>query len=328
MGLIKLLKQLVEIPSPSGKEDEIAIFLSDYINNLGFKTKIEDSNLIINSKSDFFVTTHIDTVGTKKPFSFDGKFAHGTGVCDAKGSIAAILISLERIDELNYGIVFFSDEEEGGEGSKIFSGKHKPKMAVVMEPTSLAIAKRQYGSLEVELEIKGEKAHGSMPEFGINAIEKTIEFFESLKSLKTKFPPIKFSILKIEGGSDEYVIPDRCKVKLDFVYPPEVSVSQLKNKILNISKYYGSVEIIEECGGFEGVKVVELLERAIKMAKLGVRYSEMPSWTDAINLKLSNCDVAVWGPGELRYCHTEMERIDVNEILKASDVLVRLNELV
>ena len=323
MEVVEILKKLVEIPSPSGEEEKIIEFLCGFIENLGFKVKIDNSNLIVNP-SDFFVVTHVDTVSIKSSFSFNGEFAYGTGVCDAKGSIAAVLLALEKIDELKYGIAFLSDEEEGGEGSKVFSSKYKPKMAVVMEPTSLTIANKHYGSLEVEITVKGKASHGSMPEYGINAIEKSFELLKSLKSLETS---VKQSILRIEGGSNEYVIPNNCKLKIDFTFPPEMDVKKLKNQIFKLARNYGNIEILEENMGFESGEVVKKLEKAIKMAGLDVKYSEMPSWTDAINLRLNGCDAVVWGPGELKYCHTEKERIDLNEIVKASDVLVKLNKI-
>ncbi|RLI78120.1 peptidase M20 [Archaeoglobales archaeon] len=316
---IELLKKLVEIPSPSGEEEEIVGFLYDYIKNLGFKVVKDGLNLVVNP-AEFFVVTHVDTVSIKRPFSFDGKFAYGTGVCDAKGSIVSILLVLERIDELNFGIALLSDEEESGEGSKHFASKYKPRMAVVMEPTSLTIANKHYGSLEVEVIVKGKTSHGSMPEYGINAIEKSFELFGVLKLISTKH-----SILKIEGGSDEYVTPDTCKIKIDFVFPPEVDVERLKRQVFGLISKYGDIKIVEEYGGFKSGEVVKRLEKAIKLAGLDLKYSAMPSWTDAINLRLEGCDAVVWGPGELQYCHTEMEKINPREIMEASGVLVKLN---
>ena len=54
----------------------------------------------------------------------------------------------------------------------------------------------------------------------------------------------------------------------------------------------------------------------------------MRSWTDAINFREAGWDVVVFGPGELHLCHTERERIKIDDILKAKDVLVALNEII
>ena len=52
----------------------------------------------------------------------------------------------------------------------------------------------------------------------------------------------------------------------------------------------------------------------------------MRSWTDGVNLK-ATADVVVWGPGNMEFCHTENEKVDIEEILKASNVLINLNNL-
>ena len=322
MDAVNLLKRLVEVPSPSGREDAMIELLTDLLEDMGYKTTVQEGEVrnvvVADSTPLMWVVTHMDTIPIKSEFRFDGTYAYGTGVCDAKGSIAAILLALEKIDELSVGIALLSDEEEGGRGSKQFVEEYRPKNAVVMEPTSLKIANRHYGSLEVVVEVTGVAAHGSLPECGDNAIEKAFRLVEELRVGK-------FSVQEIAGGSDEYVIPDFCRLRLDFVIPPDVKAAELKDEVVRIAGKYGSVEVVEESDGF--VDESPLLEEALRRSGVGVEYSEMPSWTDAINLKKAGCRVVVWGPGELAYCHTERERIAIDEIVKAANVIVSLNEI-
>jgi acetylornithine deacetylase len=323
MQAVNLLRKLVEIPSPSGHEDEIMDFLTGLIGDLGFDAIIQENevkNIVVNPEASVWVVTHMDTVPIKSEFRFDGVYAYGTGVCDAKGSIAAILLALEKIDRLNLGIALFSDEEENGRGSRLFVKEYNPENAIVMEPTSLKIANSHYGSLEVVVKIAGVSAHGSLPEYGDNAIEKAISFVDEIKRVG------KFSIQEITGGSDEYVIPDFCKLRLDFVFPPDVKAAKLRDAIVQIAgKWNVEVEVVEEYDGF--VDESPILEKALRNSGIEVEYGEMPSWTDAINLKNVGCNVVVWGPGELAYCHTERERIAIDEIVKAANVIVNLNEI-
>ncbi|MEM2924722.1 MAG: M20/M25/M40 family metallo-hydrolase, partial [Methanocellales archaeon] len=124
--LIKLLRILVETPSPSGREDEVISIISSYLNEKGIDYKIDEvnKNLIIQGKVNFWVVTHLDTHPESYAFKFDGNYAYGTGVCDAKGSVAAILKALDEIADLNFGVAFLSDEEEGGKGSVGFSRRY------------------------------------------------------------------------------------------------------------------------------------------------------------------------------------------------------------
>lgn len=326
MNVLELLRNLVEIPSPSGKEDRLISYLMEVLEEMGYKPHILEGkgikDIVLNPKAEMWVVTHLDTVPVKRKFEFDGKYAYGTGVCDTKGSIVAILLALKEIEELNFGIALLSDEEEGGRGSELFVEEFEPNMAIVMEPTSLKIANVHYGSLEVKLEFEGESAHGSTPEFGKNAIDSAIDAILRLRDLVRS--PVKFLVQKIEGGWEEYAVPERCKMRLDFVFPPEVEPEDIEKMVLGLG---GCCEVIEKSGGFVSGKVVELLEEAMRTAGMDVAYGVMPSWTDAINLRSAGWDVVVFGPGELHYCHTPKERIDPNEILKAKEVLKALNSI-
>ncbi len=327
MEVLELLRDLVEIPSPSGKEGKLVEYLINLLEEVGYspilleKEGIKD---IIVNPSDIWIVTHLDTVPVKRKFEFDGTYAYGTGVCDTKGSITAILLALEEIDELKFGVALLSDEEEGGMGSRIFVEEFGRAKAIVMEPTSLRIANVHYGSLEILAKFKGIPAHGAMVEYGKNAIDLAIN---SIFRVRENLKGVKFLVQEIRGGGEEYVVPEECTVRMDFVFPPETTLSEVKSKVLGILKD-AEVEILEESEGFVSGEIASLLEDAVRTAGLKVEHAEMHSWTDAVNLKNAGWDVVVFGPGELQFCHTEMERIDPKEIFKAKDVLVSLNDLI
>jgi len=313
-----LLKKLVEIESPSGREGEIKRFVANYLSDLGYDV-VEGHYYLAVNKSDLIVATHLDTVSVKRRFHFDGVYAYGTGACDAKAGVAAMLEAAER--GVDYTLAFFCDEEEGGNGSKEFIQSWRyGKMAVVLEPTDLKIASKHYGSLECILEVKGKEAHGATPEYGINAIEKAFEFINEFKEFK-------ITPLKIVGGSDEYVIPSLCELRFDVTFPPEVKLEDVERAIKDVAKKYGNLKILDASDGYISGEVVKILERAVEMCGLKVEHCAMKSWTDALNLK-ERFDVAVWGPGELHLCHTEFERVRVEDVEKTREVLIKLNDLI
>lgn len=314
-----LLKKLVEIESPSGSEEEIKNFIEDFLESSGYEIVEGDYFISTKSRSELIVSTHLDTTAVKAPFSTDGVYAYGTGVCDAKASIAAILEAAEK--GVDFTIAFFCDEEEGGKGSMEFAEKWKHgRMVVVMEPTDLKIASRHCGNLDLAVEVRGVQSHGSLPEMGVNAIEKA---FEVISELKKRF---KATPLKINGGNDDYVIPDYCRVELDVVIEPEVKLEDALKEI-EFLKNYGDYEVSNAYDGFESKEVAKLLEQAVRAAGIDVEYTVMPSWTDALNLK-SRYDVVVWGPGELHLCHTVRERVRLKDVEIARDVLIKLNEVI
>lgn len=316
---LELLKTLVEIESLSKKEGEIRAFLRDYLKNLGYQVYEGEHFLATKGDRDLIVATHLDTVPIRRPFSFDGLYAYGTGVCDAKGSVAAMLLSAEK--GLDYSLVFFCDEEEDGLGSKEFiSNFQGGKYAVVMEPTNLKIASRHYGNFELYVEILGKEAHGAHPEEGLNAIHAIFELYQKLLQWGFKVNP-----LRIEGGSDLYVIPASCKAKFEVFLSPEERLEDYL-KSLEFVKAYGRMELDHLYEGYISRKVDSLLEKALREAGLPVGYTEMKSWTDALNLK-ERFDVVVWGPGDLTKCHTHEECIKIHDVELAADALVNLNRV-
>ena len=315
--ILNLLRELVEIESPSKKEDKITVFVKDYLKNLGYDVVDGENYIATKSDSNLIVATHLDTVSMKRKYSCDGVYAYGTGVCDAKGSVAAMLLAAE--DKVDYTLAFFCDEEEDGSGSKEFidswvSGKY----AIIMEPTELKIASRHWGDFELTVKVQGEQAHGSLPEKGLNAIDKALELYNKLKELNLNINP-----LKIIGGSEEYVIPDSCEIKFEVFLEPDEKFSNYSDKFKFIEDF-GEYEIDHVYEGWISGEVAKYLEQAIFKAKLPVNYTSIKSWTDALNLK-ERFDVVVWGPGELAFCHTPKERVKIEDIKRAAEVLVCLN---
>lgn len=314
-----LLKTLVEIESLSKKEEEIRAFVREYLRNLGYDLYEGEYFLATKGQRELIVATHLDTVSIRRSFSFDGDSAYGTGVCDAKGSLAAMLLSAE--EGLDYTLAFFCDEEEDGLGSKEFVSQiDHGKYAIVMEPTDLKIASRHYGNFELYVEIFGKEAHGAYPEKGLNAIHLFFQLYQKLLERGFKINP-----LRIEAGDGLYVIPAKCKVRFEiFLYPEEKIEEHIKK--LEFLKEYGTFKLDHLYEGYISKEITYFLEKALRQSGLSVGYTEMKSWTDALNLK-KRLDVVVWGPGDLTKCHTEEEFIKIKDIELAAKTLANLNRV-
>ncbi|MBS7606642.1 M20/M25/M40 family metallo-hydrolase [Candidatus Bathyarchaeota archaeon] len=328
MDAVSLLEALTRIESCSGKEERIASFILNHLRNMGYYAFIEDSNVLLQPEKDLIVATHIDTFKVLSPYSFDGKYAYGTGVCDAKASITSILLALEKIgpNRLRFGVAFFHDEEGEGKGSMDFCRTYKPKMAIVMEPTDMAIANVQYGGLEVIIKARGIAAHGATPHMGKNAIEKCIEAISVLMRISEATASVQY----ISGGNiEDFAIPSECEARIEFFFRPDIKAEHILAKIKeSLCPKNFEITIKEAYDGFVSVKASKILENAIKVAGYSVRFSEMPSWTDAVNLyKCVRCDSVIFGPGELHLCHTKNERVRVKDVITAADILVALNSM-
>jgi acetylornithine deacetylase len=76
-------------------------------------------------------------------------------------------------------------EENGGLGalSTVLRG-YRAEAALITEPTRLALAPAQGGSLVFRLEVPGRSAHAAVRDEGVSALEKFMPIFETLRALE------------------------------------------------------------------------------------------------------------------------------------------------
>lgn len=168
----------------------------------------------------------------------DGRL-YGRGSADMKGAVAAAMLAFrdatlsERADDASADALVFASfvgEEIGGEGARhaIESG-FTPNVAVVGEgstgyssdgATDVAVAHK--GRRASTIVARGESAHASVSEEGVNAIYRATDAVESLRSLPV--PSVEVAgetvsgslvVTEIDGGTAWNVVPDRCEVTID-----------------------------------------------------------------------------------------------------------------
>ena len=298
MNSKEILKDLIKFNTINDKENEAIInYIEDYLQNIGFITEYKSKCLVmsINDESNIGFLGHTDTVSysdwTTNPFELnekDGKL-YGLGTCDMKGSIAAILSSVSKIDWKNKknGIkLFFTyDEEIGFSGiNELINQKIKfPKNMIIGEPTNNEIINASKGLLELKISFKGVSSHSSTPDEGINAIEKCIDFINSLqvyyKSLKNNIIDSKYTTMNIgmiNGGRSINIVPDNCDILIDFrtiTKEHNDCIIEKINELANNSK--ASCEIVNNINPFsnasEKINMCDFITEA-SFIKTGRKY--------------------------------------------------------
>lgn len=239
MSSKEILKKLISYNTIKDKENkDIINYIEQFLKELGFKTEYKSNCLVMSNSDDCNIgfLGHTDTVSysddwTFNPFELselDGKL-YGLGVCDMKGSIAAILSSVSKIDfsKSKKGIkLFFTyDEEIGFSGiNELIDKKIKfPNNIIVGEPTNNEVINASKGLLELKITFKGISSHSSKPEEGVNAIENCIDFINKLKNyyneLKEETVNSKYATMNIgviNGGRSMNIVPNNCEVQIDF----------------------------------------------------------------------------------------------------------------
>lgn len=268
-SLIRLCQELVKIPSLSGKEEKAARAVKRNMEVLDYDEIWCDKygSVVGHIKGNkpgktILLDGHIDTVDISDkslwvhdPFGAEieeGRI-YGRGTTDMKGPVAAMLVAASSYKQdlkSNFnGDIYVScsvHEEcfEGVSGREI-NNKVKPDYVVIGEPSSLNLKRGQKGRAEIVIETRGQTAHSSNPQAGINAVYSMTKVINSIKELElVRHEVLGEGILELTdiiskpypGAS---VVPNLCRVTYDrrtLVGETKESVINQINNVINLLK--------------------------------------------------------------------------------------------
>ncbi|MDD5090274.1 MAG: YgeY family selenium metabolism-linked hydrolase [Candidatus Wallbacteria bacterium] len=241
----EILARLVQTPSFSGKEKEVADLICDEMRKNGFDSvRIDGLGSVIgtigNGPRTMAFDAHIDTVypGERGNWKFDpfaGKiedgFVLGRGASDQKAGMASMITAGRMIKELKLNdkfTVLFTGTvmEEDCDGLcwhyLISEEKVRPELVVSTEPTSLNIYRGHRGRMEMTIEVKGVSCHGSAPERGDNAIYKMARIALEIERLNERLKTDSFlgkgticaSVFE-SGSPSQCAVADFARIQVD-----------------------------------------------------------------------------------------------------------------
>jgi acetylornithine deacetylase len=179
---IALARQLIDIPSTTENEGEIAHFLHRMLGQMGFTSELQP---VTATRFNVFATaseqprvilnSHIDTVPPWFESREDEQFIYGRGACDTKGIIAAMLAAGERLREqlADFAFLFVVGEETDSIGAKTAQIR-RANYVLVGEPTESKFARASKGALTAFVRFDGIAGHSAYPERGESAINKMV----------------------------------------------------------------------------------------------------------------------------------------------------------
>jgi len=366
--VVKLTQDLISIESHQevrGREAKAAQYLLGWYKDAGIEVvaqPVEGKRVNIIAKipgighgPSLMLNGHLDTVpagSMKRPFDpyIEEGVLHGRGACDMKGAVAAMCCAVKGIHQSEVrldGDLYFSGvvgEETGSPGIRELTEKGPlSDYAIVGEPTGLRIGLAHKGFIFIEVEIGGRSGHGSRPEQGVNAVSFAARFVTRLEedlggSLQEKSHPLlghsTLSVGKIAGGTEPNVIPDHCRVQIDYRYlPGETSqgvIASVKGILDGLHRGFPGITYdIHEIEQFlllphapletaEGARIPQALATSIKQ-KLGRKpeFVGLPYWSDGAALAQHGVQTIICGPGDISKAHGPQESVEVKQLKEA-----------
>lgn len=188
-----------------------------------------------------------------EPTIIDG-YLHGRGAADMKGSLACMVVAVERFIEENpahTGSIAFliTSDEEGPfiNGTTrvvdtLMARDEIIDMCIVGEPSSTlavgdVVKNGRRGSITGDLRVKGTQGHVAYPHLANNPIHQALPALAELAATKWDngndyFPPTSFQIPNLASGTGaSNVIPGEFDVQFNFRFSTELTDGEIKRRV-------------------------------------------------------------------------------------------------
>ncbi len=372
---IRLLADLVRVPTvnPPGADTEGAQLLARELDRRGLHPELTEiapgqANVTARLRGTgeapaLLFNGHIDVVPPGEvpwkhpPFGaqIENGRLYGRGAADMKSGLAAMVTAFDVVartaGRLRGDLLFsaVSDEEMGASGARRLAadGFLRGVGAVVIgEPTGFNAYIAQKGLCWLELETVGMTAHGSMPHLGHNAIVDMNGLLEEVLAIPLREGPdpghgrTTLNIGMIHGGVGPNVVPDLCRVSLDFRLPPGITQGEIIKEVRAAmtraqAGKTGMKTNIRTTGSrapaatSAGDPIVRLVLKVCE-EKFHRRQEALPTpgyATDASEM-CSDPPVpfVIIGPGREELAHKPDENVEIDDYLKAIELYTELAE--
>ena len=342
---IELTAALVDIPSESRAEgriaDEVEAALRDQTTGLEI---IRNGNAVLarthlGRPTRVLLAGHLDTVpvADNLPSRRDGELLHGCGTVDMKSGDAVFLHLAATVATPVHDLTLVLYDCEEIESAANGLGRIERELpdwldadvAVLGEPTAGYIEAGCQGTLRVVVHASGTRAHSARSWLGDNAIHKLGAVLERLARYQARSVEIDgctyregLSAVRIDGGVAGNIIPDAASVTVNYRFAPDRSAAEALQHVRDVLD--GLDVRIEQtdvaAGALPGLS--KPAAKALVEAAAGQVRAKY-GWTDVARFAARGIPALNYGPGDPNLAHRRDERVPVQQITAAADMLRR-----
>lgn len=326
-----LLRSMLSIPSVSGHEGRLAVFLAEQMEHLGMDTHIDEAGNVHGAAGPVGAPTvlllgHIDTVPGAVPVCRVGDLLYGRGAVDAKGPMAALITAASRATNVRAVVVGAVGEEvAGSRGTRHLLRTMAPPDAVVIgEPSGWdGVCLGYKGRVGVEYEVTRPPLHTSSPE--PTAVEAAVGFCALVKDYlrahhgaadSVAFDAAAGTVVSLRGDLSRAEAFLTCRVPLGFDF------DAFERHLRRHSD--GTVEFDERVAAVRRPRSdpVARAMRAAIMLQGGEPVLKLKAGTSDMNVADRwGVPMVAYGPGDAHLDHTSDEHIVLPELHRSVAVL-------
>jgi acetylornithine deacetylase len=275
-------------------------------------------------------------------FGAPAQCALGRGACEQKGALAAMIYAAAIIvrAQLNLRTPLILAVSLAGETGRHDAAKFilendsiGAHSAVIGLGTGNRICLGNKGRIDIEIVVQGKSAHSSMPEQGINAIDGFRRVMERLDRLPLRaHRGLGSATLTVTQVTSEpnisHTIPDVCRAVLDRRLLPDEDPDAAFREIQEALRDLRGWSITITRGAFmyaaevaRDAAIVAAIDNASR--ELTRKQSELfylPAALDAGFLNRNGIETIMFGPGDLRFAHTDQEAVPLQDVRDAAKI--------
>ena len=278
----------------------------------------------------------------------------GRGATDMKGSDAVMLYLAATLTDARYDLtyVFYDQEEVAAEknGLRKVVEAHPDwsvgDFAIIGEPTDCGIEGGCNGTMRFDVVTHGVAAHSARAWMGENAIHKAAEILNRLNAYENRAVEVDgltyqegLNATLISGGKGTNVIPDECRVHVNYRFAPDKTLAEAKALMIGVGAgaELGNGEHMATGGVFAGfgiemkdespsarpglnsplaASLVDLVRDRTgrdPLAKLG--------WTDVARFAILGIPAVNLGAGSPLLAHKHDEQLPESDLVLMADLL-------
>jgi succinyl-diaminopimelate desuccinylase len=204
-------------------------------------------------------------------------------------------------------------------------------LAILLEGTDGGIEAGCQGTLRVVLTVPGRRAHSARSWLGVNAVHGAAPVLGALAAYQAREVDIDgcryregLNAVRIEGGVANNVLPDSCRITVNFRYAPDrdedAAEAHVREVFADALAAGVTLEVTDSAGGaLPGLSEPAAADFVaavgqIPRAKLG--------WTDVARFAAFGIPAVNFGPGDPNLAHQVGEYVRVDRLQPAEDALI------
>jgi succinyl-diaminopimelate desuccinylase len=338
VDVVALTEDLVNIESVSGNEDALADAVEEALRRSAHLEVLRFGDTVVARTNQgrnerVVVAGHLDTVplNANLPAHRDEQDLHGLGACDMKGGCAVALRLAATLAETNRDVtyVFYECEEvEAERNGLLLLSRTRPELleadfAILMEPSGAVVEAGCQGTMRVEVVVRGERAHAARSWRGVNAIHRSAEVLGRLRSYTPRKPVIDgleyhegLNAVFIAGGVAGNVLPDECRVSVNYRFAPDRSEEQAAEHLREVFDGF-AIEVADSApAAMPGLGVPAA---AAFLEAVGGEANPKFGWTDVARFSALGVPAVNFGPGDPNLAHKQEEHVPLAQLRAVED---------